>query len=432
MVVDRIALEGEPMIKMDMVATQGQTVDATGTDVDASTAKTAGKQTRTAGLRDKRHKRDEGACDSLPHTSPSAAWPRSAFDTSYSAATSIPIRDADVREVHLAFSLSAGKQLAADVATRHPTVVNLRVTPNGLSLHTSSPLAIDAQFPFCNMLLSGASYVFGDTEATVDLSVARDGFGFVDVSGRARSEVSALIMKAIAGTPLLKRGYNPLDDPGVIKVLTAIADNFTATPSARDSTVALSELRQVAAGGTFVVRSPIDVQEGDGGIRVPAGGAIAFTVQGAGSVGDVAGAGSLPGAVAAANVSTISIVSEAITLLSDDKPIASLQEVTIGRGGTVTVNRATALGSLETLAGIESLVRLFADAAAYSRAGLGDDAALELAARNADATMIPARARARIERTLTIAFQRLVRENATAIPGVDLARALGIEEAPAR
>jgi hypothetical protein len=100
--------------------------------------------------------------------------------------------------------------------------------------------------------------------------------------------------------------------------------------------------------------------------------------------------------------------------------------VRIDRGGTVEAEKLRLKGSLEEAADMESLVRVLAGAVSFAGQGVPAETALRLAASspNAKAELVPGLTRMKLESILTEGIQQLVRDNAGAIPGIDLQRIL--------
>jgi hypothetical protein len=320
-----------------------------------------------------------------------------------------------------------------DIQTRDATHVTLSVTPTALRVTASPSIYIDASYPANNMFLYGASYDFTSGGVNVDVSIDQDGWGFLNYMPETRTAVTGLIRGALAGTPLATRGYNPMTDTNLTQTLQAVAGHFTALPAAPGggAGVGAQDMGAVSAGGTFSVASAIDVGSGDGSVHIAGGGAITVDVQGGGTVAGIMGAGSDQARANAAQIQSIHITSQAIQIMKGADPIARLEEATIMRGGAVSLQRLHLLGTAETLAGIEALVRLLGGAMAAHDQGAPDELAFQIGAQGANPTIVPGITRDMLEQKLSDAVRQLVRDNAHALPGIDLMQVFGVAAAPA-
>jgi hypothetical protein len=157
-------------------------------------------------------------------------------------------------------------------------------------------------------------------------------------------------------------------------------------------------------------------------VDLPAGSTLKLRAAGAGNLASIASANTTQDRLQAANIQGLTLTSNALTLLYGGNPVTQLERVQVDRGGNVKIEKMRLKGSLEDAADIESLVRVIAGAASLSGQGLPADSAFRLAANspNAPAELIPGLARKKIEGILTEGIQKLIRDNAGAIPGIDL------------
>lgn len=334
------------------------------------------------------------------------------------------------------FTLPAGKTLAGawshDVRTSSPTRINLSVSRDGVSVQMSPGIYIDAQWPAQNMRVSGAGRSFGPARTWANVHVVRGmGEGFIDLTGRASDEVTKLIDGAIAGTAMAEPGYDPFSDDRILSTLGAIKANFESLPAAAGGggdAVDAAELTRPTLSATLAMTAAFEQQANGAGVRVPAGGRFSAEVVGDGNLGALLSARGPGEAAQAVPISAIHLRSDAIELTKGGDPVARLDHIQVARGGQVTLSRFTLLGSGRTAAGFETLVRLLVGAAQAVDRGAPPQLGVAAAAQRGDLEprFVQGLSRSMIEEGLTTAVRQLVTDNRAAIPGVDLATALGV------
>jgi hypothetical protein len=340
--------------------------------------------------------------------------------------------EVELRQIGVSFKLPEGKNLTRtftrELRTESQTVVSLRVSPERLELCCSPAILIDAQWPAQNMLLGGASVRFADAQIEVTLS-AVDGLaeGIIDFTATAQKEITEFIAAGLEGTALMKPGYDPFADRALVATLDAISANFKRQPSSGVSDVSIADLEDVCVEATIALRKAFAHAAEGAGIELPCGAALQVRVAGAGDVAQIARAVSAAECVRAANIVAITLACDALTVVAGGKPVAQLKRIRVDRGGAVTIEQLRLQGSLEDAAGVESLVRVFAEAAKLTGHGVPAEASVPIAATSGDARaeIVPGLARNQIEAALTEGVQGLVREHATALPGLDLREILG-------
>jgi hypothetical protein len=335
----------------------------------------------------------------------------------------------DLSSVFVSFTLPGHRVLNTkdSIQTRDPTTITITVTPGSLSVRAAPAIYIDATYPANNMLLYGATYNFASGGVAVDVSIDQEGWGFLDYRNVVRDSVTDTITKGLAGTPAAARGYNPMADPNPLVTLQAVKTQFISLPSSPGAVPLMpNELGRAAAGGTFASRTVIDQGSGDGSVHIDAGGSVSISIQGDGSAGDIMAGATLQAQADAARIRSIQISSQAIQILKGGAPVARLDECTIERGGTVRIQRLKLLGSAQTASSVESLLRLLVGMAAAHGQGAPDQLAFAIGASNSEATIVPGFTAAELERRLSDAVRQLVRDNATAIPGIDLMQVFGV------
>jgi len=340
-----------------------------------------------------------------------------------------------LQQLSLSFTLPQGKTLVGlwshEVRTSAPTQVTLTVGRDGVELSANPGIFIDAQWPAQNMRVYGAGRHFAQRQTWANVfTVSGMGEGFIDLTGRASTEIKALIDRGIAGTAMTTRGYDPFSDPNVMQTLGAIKANFESLPEvvSGGQAVGAAELTAPSLAATLRMQSPFSQEAGGAGLSIPAGGEFTATIVGAGNLAGLLAARTPGQAAGAARISAIHLQSEAIELTRGGDPVAKLQGIEIARGGQVTLGRFTLLGNGRTAAGLETLIRVLVSGIGAAAQGAPPEVGVALAAQRGglEPQFVEGLSRRLIEDGLTTAVRQLVTENRNAVPGVDLAAALGI------
>lgn len=348
--------------------------------------------------------------------------------------------EVDLRALRLSFTLPKGKVLQgnwqAETRTSQDSRVTLEVTPTSLRMWCSPGIHIDALWPVQNMTLGGATYDFRTASTSVDVWLVRGlGEGFVDQTGTARSSVTSLITGGLRGTAAARPGYDPLGDRDIMGTLNAIASNFASLPSAGGAGgVTTDDMLRASAGATVALRNGISQVHDGAGVEAQAGVPFDITVSGDGSLGAIARGGDLAGSARAAAIRSVSIATEGLVITKDGEPVIRLKRVRVDRGGAVTAEDLELLGRAQRAADTESALRLLGGLLYYGAQGAPPALATNLAARNAQAEIVPGLTRAKVEQGLTAAVHQFLTENANAVPGLNLAEILGVrtDQGPAR
>jgi hypothetical protein len=339
-------------------------------------------------------------------------------------------------QVTFGFTIPGGLKLAeldgADCLTRAPTRVSVTATATGLRFVMSPPIFVDAPWPAENVQVHSASYNYGGGVSVSTRS--GEGWGWFDVSDEVHSAISSLIMNAVTGTPMSRSGYNPFTDANVGETLSQVgsraatggASGGSATSGAAPGGVSPEQLTQVGGGASMTVDAGFVFRSDAGGVQVPAGTTITVAAQGQGTMAQLGAAQDDRQRGAALALDGITIQSSGITLLKGTSPIARITGLRIERGGNVVITEMQPLGAAGDLAAVESMFRLFGGAMGLAAQGAPEPLAVELAARNSQAELIPGVTQALIENALTPAVQSMVRQHSASMPGLDLGSALGI------
>lgn len=346
----------------------------------------------------------------------------------------------DLQALRLSFTLPKGKVLQgnwqSETRTSSASRVTLEVTPTQLRVWCNPGIHIDAQWPVQNMTLGGATYDFRTASTGVSVWLVRGlGEGFVDCTGTARESVTSLIAGGLRGTAASRPGYDPMGDPNIMGTLNAIASNFSSLPSSGEGGgVTTDDMLQASAGATIALKDGFSRAEDGSGVVAAPGATFDITVAGDGSLGAIARGGNLAGGARAAAIQSVSIATDGLKITKDGEDVIGLRRVRVDRGGVVTAEDLELLGKARRAADTESALRLLGGLLYYRAQGAPPGLAVNLAARHADAEIVPGLSRAKVERALTAAVHTLLTENANAVPGLNLAEIFGVrpDQGPAQ
>lgn len=342
-----------------------------------------------------------------------------------SVASRLP-QGVDLQALRLGFTLPQGKVLQgswqSEVRTSTDSRVTLEVTPTQLRVWCSPGIHIDALWPVQNMTLGGATYDFRTASTSVDVWLRRGlGEGFIDATDTARRSVTDLIAGGLRGTAAGRPGYNPLTDTDIMATLNAIASNFTSLPSAGGGGVTTNDMLRASAGATLALRDGFRQDQGGAGVEAAQGAIFNVSVAGDGSLGAIARGGDAAASARAAQIRSVSISSDSLNVTKGGQAVIKLKRVRVDRGGQVSVEDLELLGSARRASDIESALRLLGGMLYYGAQGAPDQLAVNLAARHAQAEIVPGLTRSMVEEGLTAAVHKLLTENANAVPGLNLA-----------
>ena len=122
-------------------------------------------------------------------------------------------------------------------------------------------------------------------------------------------------------------------------------------------------------------------------------------------------------------IQSVQLSTQALEVIVKGAPVARIEGMTLARGGKVTIDQMTPLGKLAQAEGMESGLSLLAALVAY-RAGSSATGGLY---RNAqEPAVVDGVSRGLIEKEFSDFVHQFIIEHRTAVPGLDLARALGI------
>lgn len=338
----------------------------------------------------------------------------------------------ELKSVRGSVSIPAGRRLMGDwkatIDTEHATDLGVEVSTSGIRVWLSPPLHVNATWPLRDSAIRNAGVRFAEGQPYADV-VDGGGYGAIPSAGSVRSTIVDKLSQAIAGTPLAEPGYVFTRDTDLSGTLDSVMRNLGSMfgdggEQGGDNGVSAGDLGRVSAGGTVAMRAGASFMQNGAGIEVAPGAELSVGVQGGGNVQSMMDAGSLGGAVQAANVQSISISARGLTVKSGGKPVADIQNMTILPGGQVSIERMQLLGTAAELRTAEQGASLLFGLLALAAR---DGRALQGALDNAqDPAVVDGMARSQMEREFTEAVRAMILEYRGAVPGVDLAQVLGV------
>ncbi|MGM0577995.1 MAG: hypothetical protein ACQEXJ_19875 [Myxococcota bacterium] len=342
--------------------------------------------------------------------------------------------EVDLKQVRASFQLPPKTVLSGnwqrELRTRWATTVTLFVEEDRLLVGFSPSVYVDALWPVRNMHLVSAGWDFDGAKPTVDIrALSGLGAGLLDLSDTAADKITEILDEGIQGTPMARPGYDPFVDQDLMGTLQAVVDGFSRLPTAEgESPVGAEDLTSPSLGATLAMRGAFKREVDGSGVEVPSGGVFDLDVH---ADGDLAALSQVRDPVAAAEIAKIRAVtfrSEDVILLHDGEPIVKLERVRVDRGGAVHLEEFTLLGSGRTAAGVESLLRIVGGVLALGSRGVPAElgARATAASGNANPEIVHGMSKGMIEDAMADGLRKLLAENAAALPGVDLAAALGM------
>lgn len=335
--------------------------------------------------------------------------------------------EVELRGIGLSFTLGAGKNLSRtwqrELRTESESRFRSSVTRDSLEISFQPPILIDAQWPAMNMQLGGVKRVFSTGQTTVFLgSIHGVAEGLVDFSEDAKKEITALINSGVNGTAMAQLGYNPMQDAHIIATLEAVTDHFRRQPSKGKSDIEYSDFGRLQIHAHLAMKTDFRHVEKSAGLLVRRGTTIDVTMSGRGNMATLIATRTNAERAHAAEIESVTISSDGLLVILNEKPIAFLDQMRIDRGGAVTLEKIRLEGVVGEAAGIESLLRTIASTMNWATSGSSMDASTAMArnSRDALATVVPEIVRSEIEKTLTEGTKQLLRVHRAVIPEVDL------------
>lgn len=346
----------------------------------------------------------------------------------------------ELTDVHASISIPGNRKLGgtwkADVSTAYPTNVTARITPTGVSVTFSPAMFVNGNgwVGLRNAEIRGAHLDFATGKVHADVDDARGFTGVVSIKDNLAEMITGAVTKGVANTPLARPGYSPTRDTdlqgSIQSVLHAIQGMVTSEPEkpASTSPVGMKEMTGPSVGGTVLAKLGGSFLQNGNGLVIAPGSSVSVDVQGDSNLaalqrsqeGGVDPARGLD----AAHVSGVHLSATDLVVQAKGKPVARLLTITLRPGGGITVDSLEPLGQLakarNTESGFAALIALVAASQGDMRTahGAGNYAS--------DPQIVDGVARQMIQDELTKSVHDLVLSNRAAVPGVDLARVLGI------
>ena len=330
--------------------------------------------------------------------------------------------------------LTGGVWSGYSVKTREPTQIRAEVTHKGISVRIYPAMYLDLDWPVRDAELSGVSMEFGKNDPQVDIEDG-GGIGVIPLQGTVRGRIAKMLHDAVAGTKLVTGNYDPTQDPDLAGTLDKVMKGFVHTFQGEDAgdakdkkaPIGTEEMTHITAGATISVAKGAEFASGGSGITIAAKSPISINVVGGGNAQQLMNAKDAQGQANAADIQGVNIETDGLEVIVKGKPVARLESLTLQRGGKISIDRMTPLGKLAEYEKTESgLSALFAILAVASRDPQGLQAA-DGAYRNAQhPVVVDGISRGMIEQEFTDTIHKLIIQYRGAVPGVDLARALGI------
>ena len=344
----------------------------------------------------------------------------------------------DLKSVRASINIPGKRKLAGDwkatVATREPTQVMVEVTHTGVQLHMMPGLFVDATWPLQNAAIHGAGIQFATGKAHAEVSDGHGiGSGMWSIKDTVGEKITTMLEKGIHGSPLAQPGYDPTQDADLGGTLRSVEDGFEALfegqADGKDSKhgkapIDDKEMTNVQAGGTVTLKAGGQFMKDGTGLKLDAGSDVSLDAIGAGNVHDVKSEGANPQAAAEhAKITALRLGASGLTVMAHGKPVAKISELTILPGGEVKVEQMELLGKARDAqageAGLSLLIGLLAMAA-------HDPAANDVLGNAQRPQVVDGVTRKMLEENFTEQVRKLVVQYRTAVPGMDIAKVLGI------
>ncbi|HEY4175336.1 MAG TPA: hypothetical protein VGM90_00820 [Kofleriaceae bacterium] len=346
----------------------------------------------------------------------------------------------ELTDVHASISIPGNRKLGgtwqADVSTAYPTNVTARITATGVSVSFSPPMFVNGNgwVGLRNAEIRGAHLDFATGQVHADVDDARGFTGFISIKDTLAQMITHSITKGVANTPLAHPGYSPTHDTNlqasIQSVLHAIQGMVTSEPGKPASTmpVGTKEMTGPSVGGSVVAKLGGSFLQNGNGLVIAPGSSVSVDVQGESNIAELQrsqeGGVDPARGLDAAHVSGVHLSASNLVVQAKGKPVARLLDLTLHPGGAITIDRMEALGAVANARGTESSFAILIALVARSQGDLNT-------ANNAynyagNPQVVDSVTRRLIQDELTKSVHELVLANRAAVPGVDLARVLGI------
>lgn len=340
--------------------------------------------------------------------------------------------EVELQSIGMSFTLGAGKNLSRtwdrELRTESESRFRSSVTRDSLEINFSPPILIDAQWPAMNMQLGGIKRVFSTGETTASLgSIHGVTEGLIDFSESAQKEICALIISGIQGTTMAQLAYNPMQDPHIVSTLESIADNFRRQPQQGVSEIAYRDFGNPRIDVSLVLKTDFKHIEKGTGLTVRRGTTIDVQIAGDGNLATIMAAHSTAERATATNVKSVTITSDGLLVVVNEKPVAYLDCLRIDHGGAVTLEKLRLEGAVGQAEGMESLIRVIAAVREWTTSNASAETGRTMAMNSEDmlAKVVPDIVRNQIEKTLTDGVKKILQANRNVVPEIDVAKIMG-------
>jgi hypothetical protein len=349
----------------------------------------------------------------------------------------------DLKAVTASVTIPAGKTLAGDwaskVATKQATTLTVEVSQTGIRAWLSPYLQVDATWPLQNAEIRGAGVRFADGKPYSNVADTHGlGSGMLSITDKLDSKLTGIIAGGIAGTPLAQPGYHPTQDTNLAGTLDKVVHGFghmfdddkdgDGKPDHGDKNrkpaLEAREVGQVSAGATVTTKAGGSFVKDGAGLELAPGSDLTMTVEGGGNLHDVMGAHSPAAAAQAASVRAVRLNATGMKVVAKGKPVAQITAMTLHHGGSVTIDSMQLLGTAKDARVMEQGLSLIVGLIAM--AGRDGNAASGAMNNAQNPQIVDGVARAVIEKTFNETVHDMVIQHRAAVPGVDLAKVLGI------
>jgi hypothetical protein len=349
----------------------------------------------------------------------------------------------DLKAVTASVTIPAGKKLAGDwksrVATKDATTLTVEVSQTGIRVWLSPSIHVDATWPLQNAEIRAAGLKFANGKAFADVADGHGlGSGMISITEKLEGMLTGVINQGVAGTPLARPGYQPTKDTHLENTLERVVHGFAHLfdddkdgdgkpdhgDKKRKPALEASEVGHLTAGATLTAKAGGHFMKDGTGLELSPGSDLSMAVEGGGNLRDVMGSKSPAEAAQAAAVQAVRLTATGMKVVSKGKPIAQITAMTLHHGGKVTIDSMQLLGKAHDAKVMESGLSLLVGLIAL--AGRDGNAAGGALHNAQDPQLVDGVARTLIEKTFTETVHDMVIQHRSAVPGVDLAKVLGI------
>ena len=342
----------------------------------------------------------------------------------------------DLKSVRGSITIPGKRKLAGDwkatVSTREATHVQIEVTHTGVHLYMSPALFVDAQWPLQNAELRGASISFKDGKAHAEVSDGQGvGSGMWSIKDTIAEKITGVLETGIHDSPLGKPGYDPAQDANLAGTLSSVEQGFQALfaghadqkQGAKGAPLTDQDMSNVQAGGTVTLKAGGQFMKDGTGLKIDAGSDISLDAIGAGTVHEVAAGGGAQAAAEHAKIQSLRLGASGLTVMAHGKPVAKISKLSVLPGGAVDIEQMELMGKAHDAQAGESGLSLLIGLLAL---GAHDPAANDAFNNAKRPQVVDGITRKLMEDNFTEQVRKLVVQYRTAVPGMDIAKLLGI------